>query len=57
MVTHPDPTKPAGRIRYSFIDGNSITAATYRKLLPGLVPVRDGLFPEISQTFAWRSEE
>lgn len=57
MVTHPDQNRPNDRTRYHLIGlGRSLTAAGFRKLADDLVPVGDGLLPEITQTYIMRQK-
>ncbi len=58
MVTHPNPEKKAEKISYGLVNaGLTVSAFAYRKLLPDLEPVADGLFgaDEGSQTFVLRA--
>jgi len=58
MATNPDPTKPGETPVYALRrSGKRITGPAYRKLVPHLIPVGDGLFPDASQTFAWVEDE
>lgn len=55
MVTLPDPTRATDVPRYHLVDGGGrVTKSAWQKLLPDLVPVRDGLFLDgLSQTYRW----
>lgn len=59
MVTHPDPLRATDDVRYSLVQrGRAIGKRTWAELQPDLVPINDGLFPEIGggQTYALRDE-
>lgn len=53
VVTLPDPTKQHERTIYGLLpSGRRVSATTFQRLRPHLVPVGDGLFGvETSQTF------
>lgn len=55
MVTNPDPTKPGETTVHALRrSGKRIAGPTYRKLVPNLTPVADGLFgTDMAQTFTW----
>ena len=58
MVTHPNPNKFSEKTVYALVStGKSVILPAYRKLVPNLAPVADGLFgADMSQTYAWRPD-
>lgn len=57
FVTHPSGGKPNERTIYGLLEAQKIVSLTaYRRLLPDLVPIDDGLFGE-SQCFSLRQKD
>jgi len=54
QVTYPLASDAKGRPAYTLIGGGYLTATTWDRLVPNLVPIPDGLFPDaLPQTYAW----